>query len=269
MTTDTGNNHRLGAAFVNAACADVKKSDAIDHPYLSAVRDGDFPNVQMAYQDFAFQYGLYNARFVHYMSAVINNLSNDEHEKILRANLAEEQGHTHDADLPPDILASVDGESHARLFRRFQSALGLDDLALKPTPECPGLKWSQQFLNLCRTNEHVGVGAIGIGTEFIVAGIYNQILEGLKSHSELTMAQRVFFDLHSVCDDEHAAQMLRITENLAHNADACEQIEVGIRSAIGLRSAFWDEMLERARGFPASDPITNERTPAVGHREGL
>lgn len=269
MTLETGNNHPLGAAFVSAACSDVGKSDAVSHPYLHAIRNGDFPNMRLALQDFAFQYGLYNARFVRYMSVVIDNLSADEHKTILLANLAEEQGNAHDIDLPPDIQASIDGKSHARLYRRFQTALGLRNGALKATPECPGLLWSQQFLALCKKNECVGVGAIGIGTELIVASIYNQILDGLKAHSDLTMTQRVFFDLHSICDDEHAAQMLLITEGLAQDKEACDQIAFGIQSAIALRSTFWDAMYERAQGFPASDSHSPERTSAVGHQEGL
>ena len=269
LTTDTGNDRPLGAAFVSAVCADINNSRAVNHPYLRAIRDGDFPDVHRALQDFAFQYGLYNAQFVRYMSAVAKNLSTNQHKKILLANLAEEQGNAHDIDLPPDIQASIEGKSHARLYRRFQTALGLRNGALKATPECPGLLWSQQFLALCKTNECVGVGAIGIGTELIVASIYNQILDGLKAHSNLTMSQRVFFDLHSICDDEHAAQMLMITEGLAQDKKSCEQIEFGVQSAIDLRSSFWDMMHKRAQSLTKSDSHTAERLSAIGHREGL
>lgn len=269
MTTDTGKDHHLGKAFVSAASSAVKKSDAVNHPYLSAMRSGDFPNVHMAFQDFAIQYGLYSAQFIGYMSAVINNLGDANHKKILLANLAEEQGDTHDIDLPPDILASVIGEPHPALYRRFQTALGLDSGSLKATPECPGRVWSQKFLALCKINECVGVGAIGIGTELIVASIYEQILEGLKAHSDLTMSQRVFFDLHSMCDDEHAAQLLMITDDLAQDPEACEQIRFGILSATKLRSAFWDTMLQRAMRFPACGSRDNDREPALGHQESL
>jgi hypothetical protein len=194
LTRDTGASHRLGAEFVSAASANIKESNAVIHPYLRAMRDGDFPNVRLAFQDFAFQYGLYSAQFVSYMSAVIKNLNNAEHKKILLANLAEEQGDTHDIDLPPDVLASVVGQPHALLYRRFQVALGVDTGTHEITPECPGHLWSQQFLQLCEMNECVGVGAIGIGTELIVASIYDQILAGIKAHSDLTMTERVFFD---------------------------------------------------------------------------
>lgn len=269
MTGNTGNGHRLGAAFAKAASINAINSDAVRHPYLRAIRDGDFPNVRLAFQDFAFQYGLYGGEFTRYMSAVTRNLSDTEHRKILLANLAEEQGETHDADLPPDVMASVVGQPHSLLFRRFQSALGVGIESRETTAECPGLMWSQQFLALCETNECVGVGALGIGTELIVAGIYDQILEGIKAHSNLTMTERVFFDLHSECDEEHAAQMLQVTESLARDSDACEQIQFGIESAIELRSTFWDTMLERAQNFPAPQCATTERTSDVGHRKSL
>jgi pyrroloquinoline-quinone synthase len=258
------NIRHLGASFIKDISADVLDSAAANHPYLQAMREGDFPNVDLAFKDFAFQYGLYSTTFTRYVSAVIKNLSNTEHKKILLANLAEEQGDTHDVDLPPDVLASVVGQPHTNLYRRFQKALGIDADYCKTAQQCQtSLLWSQQFLQLCKINECVGVGAIGIGTELIVSRIYDQILEGLKTHSNLTMTQRVFFDLHSQCDEEHAAQMLLIAEDLAQDSTACEQIEYGARMAINMRISFWDKMLERAHNFPASPAI--ETLSAIGY----
>ena len=114
-------------------------------------------------------------------------------------------------------------------------------------------------------NECVGVGAIGIGTELIVSRIYNQILDGLKTYSNLTMTQRVFFDLHSQCDEKHAAQVLFIAKELAQDHTACEQIEYGAKMAIKLRIAFWDKMLERAHVLPAATTLTTEKLSAIGY----
>ena len=124
-------------------------------------------------------------------------------------------------------------------------------------------------MQLCEMNACVGVGAIGIGTELIVSSVYNQILEGLKSHSNLTMTQRVFFDLHSECDEAHAAQMIVIAEDLAKDRTACEQIEYGVKMAINMRVMFWDEMLERARNFPASTTPVVKKLSTVGYRKSL
>ena len=255
-----------GAAFIKAISGEALASAAVNHAYLRAMSQGDFPNVDMAFKDFAFQYSLYSAGFTRYVSAVIENLSNAEHKQILLTNLAEEKGVVNDVELPPDVLASVTGQPHAKLFRRFQEALGVNADYRETTDKCQtGLLWSRQFLQLCQMNECVGIGAIGIGTELIVSGIYNQILEGLKAHSGLTMTEHVFFNLHSQCDEEHAAQIALIAEGLACSSMACEQIEFGVKMAINMRVIFWDEMHERAQNFPASTPLLIEEVSAVGY----
>ncbi len=79
----------LGNAFIQSNSADALESSAVNHPYLSALRDGNLPNINLALQDFALQYGLYSSQFIRYVSAVIDNLSNTQHKNILRSNLAE------------------------------------------------------------------------------------------------------------------------------------------------------------------------------------
>ncbi len=269
MTTNTGKDERLRSAFISNACAEVRKSSAVSHPYLRAIRDGDFPDVRKALQDFALQYGLYSVQFVRYMSAVVENVADTHHKSILLENLAEEKGDTHDVDLPADVINSIAGIPHAQLFRRFQLALNAHSASFESTKDCPGHIWGQKFLALCKTSECVGVGAIGIGTELIVASIYDQILVGIKAHSDLSQTEHVFFDLHSVCDDEHAAQLMRITKNLAKDDESREQILFGIRSAIEIRSAFWDAMLERGHRLAEPEALPAERIAALGHQESL
>jgi len=256
--------HSFETAFIDRISAEALASTAVHHPYLQAIRQGELPNIDLAIQDFAFQYGLYSSKFVRYLSAVINKLQDPQHREILLTNLTEEQGDTHDIELPPDVLASVVGIPHTQLYHRFQEAMGIDVNYRATTPQSQtALLWSDQFLQLCEMDECVGIGAIGLGTEFIVSGIYHQILEGLRAHSDLTMTQRVFFDLHSQCDEEHAAQMISIAKALAQDNMACERIEYGMRMAINLRTVFWDKMLERALSFPASALSPNQRLSFV------
>ena len=230
------------------------------------MREGDFPNVDMAYMDFAHQYGLYSAMFTQYVSAVIENLSDQGHKQILLDNLAEELGGTHDIELPPEVLSGVAGQPHSELFHRFQEALGVTADYRKKTARCEtALLWRQQFLQLCEMNECVGVGAIGIGTELVVASIYKQILVGLKAHTDLTMTQHVFFDLHSECDEDHAAQIAVIAEDLAQDSEACEQIGYGVKMAINMRVIFWDKMQERAQNFSVAAGLVTGKVSSLGH----
>lgn len=255
----------FGSTFLSQLGTEVLASSAVNHPYLDAISKGHFPNIELAFKDFAFQYGLYSAQFIRYLSAVIANLSDPKHQQILQSNLDEEKGHIHDIELPADVLASIDGQPHARLFRRFQEALNIDvEYHTTISEQQPGQLWGQKFLQLCEMSAPVGVGAIGIGTEQVVSKIYNQILSGLKTHSNLTITQRVFFDLHSQCDDEHAAQLMLIAEELAVDQQACEQIEYGVNSALTIRTEFWDGMLERALSFPAATETTTELSALSG-----
>ena len=250
------NKHSQAITFINRLSDEIFDSPAVNHPYLQSLCKGDFPDINFAFKDFAFQYGFYNTQFINYLSAVIKNLSSNEHKQILESNLAEEEGHIQDIDLPHEVLASITKQSHTQLYCRFQEALGVDSNYNElNSKDNPGLSWSQQFLHLCEMNEFVGVGAIGIGTELIVSKIYNQILVGLEAHSNLTLKQRVFFDLHSECDKEHAAQLLSIAKDLANDKNSCKQIEYGVTMAIKLRSLFWDNMLERARNFSTASTL--------------
>lgn len=260
----------LGDAFVQRIGVKALTSKAVYHPYLQAIRSGDFPNVDLALRDFAFQYSRYSGHFVHYLSAVIENLNDPDHREILQSNLADERGEAHDADLPADVQQSIAGISHATLFQRFRDALGAE---APPAPKASdarcGEEWRDAFQQLCETNACVGIGAIGIGTELIVSKIYAQILKGLKSHSKLSPTERVFFDLHSHCDDEHAEQLMGIAKELAENREACEQIGHGVLMAINLRRHFWDRMLERARRFSASEESSLDGLADVGYQAGL
>lgn len=249
---------------INRIRTEALASRAVNHPYLQAFQNGDLPNMELAIKDFAFQYGIYSKRFIRYLQAVISNLKESRHQETLGENLTEEQGDTHDVELPSDVLASIMGVPHAQLYRRFQEAVGVDENYRNKTQESQtAVLWRDQFLQLCKLDECVGIGALGIGTELIVSSIYSQILKGLKSHSTLTMTERVFFDLHSQCDDEHAAQMLSIAKDLAINHTACEKIEYGAKMALHMRTVFWDKMHERALHFPAVPEITVKRLSVV------
>jgi pyrroloquinoline quinone (PQQ) biosynthesis protein C len=253
------NKNHLKDDFIKRISDEVLDSTAVNHPYLSAMSKGDFPDVDFAIKDFAYHYGLYNSQFIRYLSAVIDGFSNDKYKQILQSNLDEEKGNVHDTDLPADVLANINNQSHTQLYRRFQQAVGVDlELISSDTDNVAGLQWRKQFLTLCEMNECVGVGAIGIGTELIVSKIYNQILEGLKTYTDLTMTQYVFFELHSKCDDDHAAQLINIAVDLAVNEEACKQIEYGVSMAIKMRTDFWDKMLDRALNYSNIDALKTQ-----------
>ena len=252
--------HNLRDDFIRQLSDEALNSLAVNHPYLTAFSDGEFPDIEFAIRDFAYQYGLYNKQFIRYLTTVINSLSEEMHKQILQSNLDEEKGNVHDIVLPADVLASIENQPHTQLYRRFQKAVGVDVNNVSANAEGEaGSQWSKQFLNLCEMNACIGVGAIGIGTELIVSKIYHKILKGLQTYTNLSITQRVFFELHSVCDDDHAAQLIKIANDLAVDNESRQQIEYGVNMAIKMRIEFWDKLLERALNSSSSDTFEAQK----------
>lgn len=233
-----------GSGFVRRLCDEALHSAAVSHPYLQRMQTGRLPDMPLALADFAYQYGLYSARFTDCLTALLGRLQNAAHRAIVRHNLDEEHGGHIDAELPADVAQRIAGHSHAELFRQFQQAAGGRDTGLGT--DQPGAAWARDFVALCGSGECAGTGAIGIGTELIISRVYSRILDGLRAHTQLTAFDRVFFELHSQCDDEHAEQLLRITTELATDAEARAEIARGVRRSLELRTRFWDAMLARA-----------------------
>jgi hypothetical protein len=136
---------------------------AVKHPYLKALANGEFDNMEAVLKDFASQYGFYSSWFPRYLTAVISKLENPEFRNHLLDNLSEESGHLHEEDMIAvrelGILDEwVQGVPHPLLFRRFQNAMGVD------TNEMPGIEveiWRDSFLSLIQNGSAVGaVGAI-------------------------------------------------------------------------------------------------------------
>lgn len=247
----------FSSSFVSQLCEEAIQSRAVDHPYLHQLAAGRLPDMQRAVYDFAVQYGAYSRAFTAFLEVLIAQLSNAMHRQLLQHNLEEEEGDTHGVALPEAVLCTVEGCPHAKLFERFQHAAGVNEHDAQSRVCANAKVWQAQFLRLCESNEHVAIGALGLGTELIVSRIYQQILQCLKHHTALTPVERVFFDLHSACDDEHAEQMLHITSEMASDARAKAAIAQGMRAALALRIQFWDCMLERALAMPC--PATPEK----------
>lgn len=222
-------------------------SRAVRHPYIDSLVEGGFSNMDFALKDFSYQYGIYSSKFIVYIMAVYNRLESFDHKVIIEENLQEEKGQSnHDLDLPSELIASVTGVPHSKLYSDFRASIGGSEGVDLPVSSCAEL-WSEQFLKLCEQKSTVGIGAIGFGTERIVSEIYSQILKSLKRFTSLSRSEMVFFELHSKCDEEHAAQLEVIAGQLASTPEKRLEVEYGMRAALSLREMFWDKMNLRAQ----------------------
>ncbi len=242
---------------MNSIVEEARAHRACNHPYLVALRDGQFQNVDKVLLDFAAQYGFYSAWFPRYLTAVISRMDNSVHRQHLINNLAEESGQLHDEDLAAirgiGIQESwVQGISHPELFRRFQTHVGVR------ADNSPGIEvqvWRESFLSLVQFGSPAeAIGAIGLGTESIVKHIYGYLIESIQKFTDLSLDQYVFFPLHTEVDDEHGLILLDIAQQLsAQSEQSAIDLRKGMLKALNLRSAFWDGMLLRAQHIDAAE----------------
>ena len=245
----------VNAALMEELINEALNHRAINHPYLLALKNGEFKNMNAVLKDFALQYGAYSSWFPRYLTGVISKLESPEHREHLLDNLAEESGHLHDEDIEAVAALGikeewVQGIAHPKLFRRFQDAMGVD------RNESIGIEvqiWRESFLSLVQDGSSVeAVGAIGLGTESIVKFVYRHLIEAIEKHTNLTLEQYVFFPLHTEVDDEHGLILLRIAEELAgESEESALQLRKGMLKALNLRAAYCDNMYDRAKQIDA------------------
>lgn len=246
---------------MEALIQEAKAHRAINHPYLLALKNGEFKNMDAVLKDFALQYGAYSSWFPRYLNGVISKLENPQHREHLLDNLAEESGQLHKEDI--EAIAQmgikeewVQGITHPALFRRFQEAIGAD-MQAEIGEEVQ--IWRDAFLNLIENSScSSAIGAIGLGTESVVKYIYRHLIEAIEKHTDLTLFDYVFFPLHTEVDDEHGLILLSIAEELSSQSEtATVDLRNGMLHALNIRASFWDSMMERALKLDAQLSASN------------
>ncbi len=207
-----------------------------------------------ALRDYAWHYQGYSRWFAHYLKAVINALGREDHRAPLEENLKEENGvlgvedqaALREVGIEP---ASVNGVPHLELFRRFCRAMGLHAGAIEdiaPATE----RWRNRFGSyLVSASPAAAVGAVGLGTESVVKPIYQQILAGIQKTPFLTRRDYVFFELHCLVDDQHLADLLAVSRELAGTEETRKQLRQGMLTALDLRCELWDALYHRATSY--------------------
>ena len=239
-------------ADITTLASIARQHRGVNHPYLTALATGNLPNTGKAIFDFAVQYQGYTSWFPKYLNCVMSKLESEQHRSYFQENLDEESGHLDEVTLEDLNKLGIEkewvqGVPHPILFRRFQLAVGID-ARLAPLADC-SIKWRKQFLNMLQgATAAEAIGAMGLGTESMVKHIYRPITKAIKTFTEISQRDYVFFELHSEVDDDHAELMMRVAEDLTHDDAGCfNEIKRGMNAALELRAQFWDQLLIRAR----------------------
>ena len=231
--------------FCDALCREAMEHPAVRHPYLVRLSQGEFPDIQGALRDYAYQYSFYGSDFVNYLSGVIGSLPLQRQRDTIYHNLEEERGEPRATEL--------EKMPHTKMFQVFRRAIGVDENYEQTTKACTTVMvWRDLFYQKCQSRQlGVALGGMGMGTEYIVPTMYSYILKGIKEHTSLTPRDYYFFELHAKCDDDHAQDLINIAAELAVDPNVREGLRFGVFSALNLRRAVWDVMLARATDMPA------------------
>jgi hypothetical protein len=254
------------AAFVAELQRFAQTHLACAHPYLDALATGVLPHPTLALHDFAEEYSRYNAVFAGMMRHAVGVLRSPAHRAALEADLQDEAGEV-DAEKLAELAAAgieadwYEGVPHPALFERFRQAMHAATppasrphlLALAAVDKLrrrrsPGAKFASRMSAIVGAEGEAGATAVlGMAVEGIVCGIYSQIVRALKSSTRLAPVDYVFFPLHVVADDGHAATLVGIVEELATTAAQRADMAAAVTRALDARALLWDDLLRRAR----------------------
>lgn len=246
-----------GTAFMEDLLEEACAHRAVNHPYLQELVAGNVPDIDGAMRDFVYQYSLYSADFVRYLTGTIAQLENPAHRKSLLKNLVEENGGIDEEDAAllkaaGIALEWVDGVAHPELFARYMRAAGIDDSyrATHPVSDAAVI-WRESFCSLCtKEGPARALGAIGVGTESIVKHIYRPFIRAIEAYLDIGLRDRVFFDLHALLDDQHGDALEEIAVAYAEKTENRKGIREGMLMALSLRNAFFNELQARAHAMP-------------------
>lgn len=225
--------------FVNELEKEVLNHPVLNHPFLVKLANGEFNNTDAVIRDYAHQYSFYSRWFPDYVKSVMATTDDKNILHPLQENLDEELGTADgdDNDIP-----------HTKLFKTFKTDIGIDSDYEANNKMCLTVgTWRELFLQKCRSETTaIGVGAIGLATEFIVPHFYPYIIDGIEKHSSFDKSSSFFFRLHVECDEEHAREAIEVAKYLCDSAENREALRFGVFSSLSLRNAFFDNQLSRS-----------------------
>ena len=194
-------------------------------PLLDGFSQGLFSHSDLQY--IFSQYHHYSRNFSRYIAAVMANCDNDLFRAQLSENLWSESGGCEPA------------RRHAEIFRSFlRHSLGIEQ---PDAVECAPFThhFVQTYLDTClRTAPMAGVAFLSLGTEGIVARMYQIMLAGLRS-AGIPDYELEFFHIHIACDDEHARTLEDMMTSYAGEPHWFETCLAAMTQALDLRAEFF------------------------------
>ena len=233
--------------FIESLAEQARNHPVVQHPYLKELAQGPADRTRAALRDLFAHYIGYSRFFTKYLATIMDKLSPDQ-RAILNENMEEEMGLTHDEEL---LAAGIEPEwvrgiRHSKLMDRFCDAAGIARISSDDSLVAEVVKWRNDLLAVCKSSPAAGIGALGLGTELIVADVYRPILQAIKvAFPDMSMRDYVFFPLHVSCDDDHAVALMELAGSFAETEEGRQELVRGMTIALEGRARFWDTMEKR------------------------
>jgi len=223
------------------------------NPLLQAFEQGALSRADLTYV-FS-QYHLYTKNFTRFVAAVMANCDSDLFRAQLSENLWEEGG-----GCEPE-------RRHAQIFRNFlKTSLGVDNtdtIDYRPYTR----HFVREYLVQClRSEPMAGTAFLSLGTEGIVARLYQIMVKGLV-RAGIPDGELEFFHIHIGCDDEHAVTLERMMASYAGEHDWFDTCAGAMNRALELRNEFFTnifEALHRKRLEPVMQRMQQRKSLATG-----
>jgi pyrroloquinoline quinone (PQQ) biosynthesis protein C/quercetin dioxygenase-like cupin family protein len=197
-------------------------------PLLNGFSQGIFSRSDLQY--IFSQYHHYSRNFSRYIAAVMANCDNDRFRAELSKNLWDEGGGCEPA------------RRHSEIFRGFlRRSLGIEQ---PDATECAPYThhFVRAYLDMClRTDFVAGAASLSLGTEGIVARMYQIMLTGLRS-AGIPDDELEFFHIHVACDDEHMRTLEDMMTSHSSEPHWFETCLAAMTRALDLRAEFFANM---------------------------
>ncbi len=238
-----------GKRFVRSLEEAASRHRAVRHPLLLALAEGCLPDEHATLVEFAQSYPGYASHFPRYLTATISRLEDPRHRAWLLDNLQEESGSYEEEKFEALAAAGLRREwfedvTHPELFERFARALGVSPEDRAPAEEV--VCWREMFYQvLVAFSPAQAIGALGLGTEWIVGSIYEPFAAAVRRHPGLSGRAAVFFPLHTAVDEQHQATLRAIAVEMSRRPDYRIDLRRGMTKALNLRANYWDWLQDR------------------------
>jgi len=182
---------------LNSLLEEVNAHPVLTHQWLSDIKSMSDSEFIIAFRQYIKFSSILGNHFASYVQKALASCNSNELHDVLQENLNEELG-----------LVGSDATPHTILFKAMVEEL---DEAVRCTPQSRTSNSSEASISLQRIlvgkNKFHLLGALLLGSEYVVPKLYKPILERLiicKTH-RLSKAQ-YFFTVHIQCDQEHGTQ---------------------------------------------------------------